>query len=509
MRNLTTVGLLAILAATAEAKPAGPPAELMASVALTTGAGMQPVRDLANAFKPGAAAFLTDAMLKTVIANVTHAKGLDGLDTAGWSYLLVTDGGDVAILGKVTDDKQLHASVGTAAVVERDHWAVVGPKPVVDKVSDYALDVLAKQAAPQQLLATVYVPNVMARYKAKLPGLRAAMMATSTGGSQVTDFLAADFDAMMALANDTQRVTIGVDTTATAATIDVALAPVPDSRLAKFVGVQKPSTFALLDKLPPTQAGMLLAGHLETGPYRDGMLEMMVKMYSASVGNEMGTAVAAVMKAATGELAMTADIEPGNGFAMTQVFTLTDSRSAEAAIVHLLDLFKSPRTFSVMGYGTTFTTTPKNPTYDGVTVRGYEVSYDFSKLPADQQKKMAAMFPATVHARVALFDGLAALVLAPKAETETNLVIDTARGKGSHFTPSKQVAELLDLAKARKDSFAFVMDFAKLIAAFGKGPSLPNASTPGVVALGFADRQFHLRFATTFATIKTLAHTGP
>ena len=507
MRTLTTAGILLGLAASAWAKPAGPPPDLMASVALTTGAGLQPVRDLANAFKPGAGALLTDAMLKTVIASAAHATSLDGLDTSGWTYLLVADGGDVAVLGKISDDKQLHASVGKATLLAKDHWALVGPKTVVDKLGAYALDVLAKEPAPAAPLATVYMPNVMARYKSRIPGLKTAMMQSSQG--QVADFLAADLDAMISIANDTQAVTIGLDTSAGSATIDIALQPVASSRLAKFVGAQKPSTFALLDKLPPTQAAMLLAGHLETGPYRDGMLELMLKMYSASVGNDMSAAVGAVMKASTGELAMTADITPGSGFAMTQVFALSDSKSAEAAIVHLLDLFKAPRKFQVMGYGTTFTTTPNNATHDGVTVRGYEVAYDFSKLPADQQKKLQGMFPATVHTRVALFDGLGALVLAPKADAETNLLIDTARGKGSHFTPSRPVAELLASAVARKDSFAFVMDFATLAAAFGKGPALPGTSAPGVIALGFADKQFHLRLATTFATIKTLAHTGP
>jgi len=251
---------------------------------------------------------------------------------------------------------------------------------------------------------------------------------------------------------------------------------------------------------------MLFAGHMETGPYRDGLIEMMMKMYSAGMGSELATAIDQIMKASSGELAMAADFRPGTGIAVSQVFAIDDQKSAEVAIGHLLDLFRAGKSFEVMGYTTTFKTIPSPPPHDGVGVRGYEMTYDFSKLPPAQKKQLEAMLPPTVAARVALFDGLAAFVIGPKAEAETSLVIDAARGKSSHFAPAKPVADLLGAARTRKDSLVFVMDFASLMAAFGKGPSIPGTSAPGVIALGFADHRFHLRLSTPYATLKSLAH---
>ena len=505
MRTLTTFALLAALAATTEAKtPAGPPPELMATVAITTGGGLQPLRELADAVKPGAGAMLTEAVVKTVAANAIHATGLDGIDVSGWAYVVVADGGDVGLLGKVVDAKQLAASIGGATMLARDHWAFVGPKRVVDTLGAYALDVLAKQATPAAPVAIIYVPNVLARYRSRLGDVETAIAANAKGPS--AELVKQYFDATLAMATDTQQIAIGLESGAATATLDIALAPIAGSRLAKFVGVQKASTFGLLDKLPPTQASMLCAGHLEAGPYHDGLIEMMMKMYSASVGGELGTAITAIMKASTGELAMAGDMHPSTGLAVTQVFSLDDPKSADVAIGHLLDTFKTARSFEVMGYTTTFKALTGVPAHDGVVIRGYEMTYDFSKLPPDQQKTLKALLPPTVSSRVALFDGIASFVMGTKADAETGLAIDAARGKSPHFVPPRPVADLLATARARKDSLAFVIDFAAVLSAFGQRPALPGASAPGVIALGFADRRFHVRMSLPFATLKSLAH---
>ena len=86
-------------------------------------------------------------------------------------------------------------------------------------------------------------------------------------------------------------------------------------------------------------------------------------------------------------------------------------------------------------------------------------------------------------------------------------MIDTARGKGSHYIAPPAVADLLAAARTRKDSFACVIDFASIASMIGGKPSVPGASAPGVIALGFADKQLHMRLSAAFATLKSLA--GP
>ena len=505
MRNFCTLGMLAVLTAATVVEAKGPPPELVATIALTTGNGLKPVRDLADVVKPGSGQMLNDGIVKMVLANVAKVPALDGFDTSGFAYVLVDSDGEVALLGHVSDDKALAKAVGGAARI-KDHWAVIGAPGVLAKLGAYALDTLAKQASPNQLGATLYPQHVLAKFRDKIAAIRQQLAVTSTASGQMGDFVVAEFDGLLGMAGDTDMIDVGLATTQTAATLDVAFVPTAGSRLAKFVALQKPSTFALLDKLPPTQAMMLLAGHLETGPYHDGLFDMVLKIYAAAAGKELGEVINSVMKAATGELAMTMDLRPGVGIAMTQVFSLSDPRGAEAAVTKLVDLFKTPKSFKLMGYTTTFTATPNVPPHDGVQVRGYDLAYDFSQMPAAQQTQMKAMFPAAVHARVATFDGTGMFVMAPQADAEANLVIDTARGKGSRFVPSKPIGELLTAARARQDSLALVVDIASMMAAFGKTMVAPGTSAPGVIALGFADKQAHLRFATTLSAIKTLAH---
>lgn len=502
---MRTLALVTVLAASQVALAGNPPPELIAQVAITTGAGLKPVRDLVDAVKPGASAMITDQTLAMMFENMLHARGFAGVDVTGYAYLLVDNTGGLALLARVTDDKAVAKISGDAQVKQKDHWAVIGPRKVLDEVSGYALDTLAKQPTPKAIGAQVFTQALLAKYGPYVEMMK-QVMASQNNGQIDPSFINAELDGLVGMMRDTAVMNVGLDETQTAATLDVALVPSANSRLAKFVATQKPSSFGLLDKLPSVTAQALVAGHLETGPYHDALIDMMMKIYASGAGNELTKLVEQIMNKATGELAMTFDMTPGAGIAMTQLFAVSDAKAVEASVAQIVALFAKPKTFQVMGYGTTMTATPGLPAHDGVTVRGYDLTYDFSKLPAAQQQQMKALMPSTVHTRVAVFDGLGAFVIAPKADAEVAQAIDAERGKVGHFVSSGPVAELLNAAKARHDSMALVVDVGRLSAAFTHAALPPGASTPGLVAIGAADKSLHLRFATTFATLKALAH---
>jgi hypothetical protein len=210
------------------------------------------------------------------------------------------------------------------------------------------------------------------------------------------------------------------------------------------------------------------------------------------------------MTASTGELAMTVDL--AQGFAMTQLFALADPKGADAAIGKIVHLFDAGKTYEVMDMPSTLKTTPNVPAYDNVALRGYDLTYDFSKLPAAKQAQMQKLFPAVIHTRVGVVDGNGMFVNGSNADVAAHAMIDAARGKGSHFTPPAQVADLLRASRSRHDSIALVMDFAAIISAVRQTAAIPGASIPGVMTLGFADKRAHLRVAASVATIKSIAH---
>jgi hypothetical protein len=440
------------------------------------------------------------------------ASSLDGFDPASWTYVLVaaTDAGPAfALLGKVTDPKVLATSAGSALTMIKGGWAVIGPKPILEQVGAYALAAIAGQPAPTAPSATVYLPHVLARYHTQLEAVRGQLLASlpTSGGGAMGQMMTAYVDGLMSLAGDTDQLTATLEATPDSATLDLALTPRPKSRLAKFVALQRPTDYALFDRLPAVSPTMLFGGHVDTGPYREGMLAVMAAIYGPAANKDLLAAMDAFRKTMTGDLAMAMQIAPGTGMAFTQLFGLSDAKAADKAMTAMLELFKAPRTMDLPNATTTIHANPDATIYDGVKLRSYETTYDLSKAQPAQRKAMEAMLPGgTHHTQIAAFDGLGIVIASPDSLADAKRAIDAARGKPPRFVAGSALGDLFAASRAHKDSVAMVFDLGGLLGAITGATG--GSGQPMMVSLGCADQRAHLRIALPAATARAAANLG-
>ena len=512
MRRLI-VGLFIVVSTFGRAHAGGktaPPSDLLATVALGPETTLDGARSFIDTVKPGSGAVV--ATVPQLIAKAVGAGSLTGIDPKGWSYLLLSDDGTtkgMVMLVPVRDARALTAAAKPAQVTVKGAWAVIGAKPLVDHVATYAFTVAPTLPRPSQPTAIVNLPAVLTRYNTAAVRQQLVAAAASPNGATIAPMLEGYYDGMLALANDSEQVIVTLDMTKDLGAIDLTLVPKVGSRLATFIALQKPADLALLDKLPAVAAPMMMVGHLDMGPYRDGLFAMAGQMYGVGTSATGGAAkdligaVAEVVKATNGDFAMTMTMTPGHAMTIDQVFGLTDMASADKAIARALDLFKAPRTMDALKIKSTIKATAPT-TYDHITLRGYEIKQDLASVPAEERKAMEAMMPGGVMAaRIATFDGVGVVAIGSDSVAEAKHVIDAARGKATHYTPSREVTSLLDTVRVRKESFGFVIDVGALAARLTSTPA--PGSEPILMSMGYADHNAHIRFAITAATLKLLA----
>jgi hypothetical protein len=511
-----TVALFASVRA--EAKPADPPAELMVSVALGQPSALKNLQAFADAIKPGTGAMMSEQVVRQQLAQVAGVPSLDGLDSSAGIYVLVIDassGPAFAVVGKVASDKTLTASTGPDHSVLKGGWAVIGGKPQIDRVAPWALSVLPAQAAPRSPTATVFVPQVIARYKTQLTQFRTMMLAgmasSASASSTMTQFMTSYIDGLASVGSDSDQLIATLDVAADSAALDLALVPHAKSRLAAFVATQKPSDYALLDKLPAGASAMTLAGHLELGPYHDGMMAAMTMFFDPTSSKDLLAVFEQLRKVATGELAAGLDFTPGTGMQMVQLYGTTDTAAATTAIGKLMDVLKVGHTNVLGNVSTTVKADPTPQSYDGVTLRGYTTTYDLSKAPQAQRDMNNKIAPGGVQRSLAAaFDNVLMLIAAPDPIAQAKQGIDAERGKPSaaRFVASKQAAAQLAAARARKDSFVALVDIGRFMALVNSQPSKPM-SGPFVISFGTADHNAHMRLAIDADTLRAASKTTP
>lgn len=499
----------------ADARPAPAPAELLATVAIGPVTTLRGLAAYIEAVAPGSGEGLSDRVLRRGIADAVGVSSLDGIDPASWMYLLVVGtSGEPAIglVARVADAKVLAANAGDRARIRRG-WAVLGARPVIDRVGSYALAALATQPAPKAPSATLYVPHLLARYHAELDAARqqmAASLAQAGPADRMSQVLVSFADGFYAALGETEQVVVTIEATQELAALDLALAARPKSRLAGFVALQRPSDYALLGKLPATASPWaMIAGHLDAGPYRDGLIELSGAFYGPGVLPDLRATFGALLKATTGDLAMTMRLSPDTGMSAAQLFGVSDAAAADRAIAGMLDLFKIGRTVDAAQISTTVKAAPDTPAHDGVALRGYRVSYDLSNTPPAQRKMMEQLARAGgADTRIATFDGVGAIATGPDSAAEAGRMIDAARGRAARFVPPPALAALLAGSRARKESVVMTFDVGGMLAAIAGGPPRGGADAPFSFSLGFADRRAHVRIAAPVASVRAAMLAG-
>lgn len=494
-------------------KPPAVPVELLASVSFGPASTLRGLQAYLEAFKPGIGTAITDQVIRTELAKELHVKSLDGVDPASWIYVLVSDSAGeptITVLAKVSDQKRLLAATGADHLSVDHGWALIGGKPQIDRLNAYAFGVIATQPTPKAPSATVYVPQLLTRYQPQLAAVKTQILTSlastaNATSSSMTRLVTSYIEGLAAVSDDTLQLVVTFDATAALASLDFALVPRDKSRLAEFNAAQKPTDFALLDKLPQTTPSMLFGGRLDFSVYHEGFMSLLAAFFDPSGNRQLSDAFEAMRKAMTGELAMAFQLVPGAGTQIVELAGINDAKLASQGVDHILELFKPGRSMNIEGVVATIKTSPQTTTYSGVTLHGYDTTYDLSKANEAQRAMHKKLMPQDVqHTQVAIYDALTLVAVSQDSVGDAKKVIDASRGKPgvARFTPSPMIRDQLAAARARKDSMVMFIDLNSLMAQFvGHG----GASPPLTMAFGTADHNAHFRVTLPAETLHTLS----
>ncbi len=513
---------LAALAALACEKASGPdPAPLPAppdAVVVTVSTGSQSkatdaIRAYAEAIRPGSGTFVRAELVADALAKQAGAESLGGLDLAGPVHLIVLDGpARTVVVGKAADRAALEKGRGGAHLVVRDGWALVGPKDAVELVASWAVPGLVATRPARALEATVYVDRLMTRHASEVTAMREAVAsqmsaADPTGAAMAVEYMTALFN----LAGDSARLGVAFAIDAERADLDLALVPRPSTPLAGFISAQKPSDFALLESLPATTpTGMVMAGHVELGPYRQSAIALFTRMMNfGDTGSDFGRAFTALAELATGDFAAGFTMGP-SGASMVELVPVSDAAAAEKVVREVAAATAAGANVTAMGIRMTHTGHVDLAQHGGAVIHGVTTTVDLDSTPPLQRDMFARMYGnGGQRTNIAFPPGALIATIGELGLIEQ--AIDARAGKAARLRLSPEIAGLVKEARGRRDSLLFVIDMVSMIGTLraiavpGAAPPPPAAGGPGfAIALGFADRAAHLRFTLRAETVRAL-----
>jgi len=518
---------LAALAAFACEKASGPdPSPLPAPpeavvVIVSTGSLVKAtgaIRAYGEAVRPGSGLFVREEMVADGLAKLAGAESLDGLDLAGPVHLIVLDGpARRVVVGKAANRAALDKGRGGAHLVVRDGWALVGPKDAVELVASWAVPGLVATRPARALEATVHIDRLMTRHAAEVTAIResaASQMSAAdpTGAAMTVEYMTALFK----LAGDSARLVVALSIDAERADLDLALVPRTSSPLAGFIAAQKPSDFALLESLPATApTGMVMAGHLELGPYRQSAIALFTRMMNfGDTGTDFGRAFTALADLATGDFAAGFTMGPA-GASMVEILPVSDAVAAEKVVREVAVATAAGVTVTAMGIRMTHTGHADLAQHGGTVIHGLTTTVDLDSTPPLQRDMFARMY-GNGGQRTSIAFPPGALIATIGELGLIEQAIDARAGKAARLRPPPEIAGQVVEARGRRDSLLFVIDLVSIVGTLravavpGAPPPPPAAPAPGLaIALGFADRAAHLRFTLSAATVRALAAAAP
>jgi hypothetical protein len=516
MKAAVAISVVSLLAACERAdappRPVPQPPALIAEVALPTLDGaLAGVKQFVNAVQPGAGGFIIER-------GILNAAGLGILEGAAGdrpAHVLVVDphthARPLAALVGVADAAKLEATAAKTGLVMRARGgrAVVGDKAVVALVADWAFATLPDRPVPAVPVATAHSAALLAAYREDIEQAGATLAAEmqAQGGGAMADRIAKGYaGAALALLENSDRLEVRVEASASDASLVLAAAPKAGSSFAGLVAAQTASDFALLARLPPSAARGVLGGTLRLGPLREPVTDLMVglfeDLYQIDITAETRAGMLSWADRVTGEFAAAIDIGP-RGVQMEQLFGVSDPAAFHQAIDGFLATF-STRPIEVTSFGakTRIAFEPAALEVDGVTFHRYTSS-------VDSTGAVAGAAPATALGThfvglFAVWDDVAGLSFGPGDPGAPRALVGATRGTAPRLSPPPRIAADLAAARDRKDSAYYFIDVAPFVAAaLPAGVQFP--SSLGIsLGLNFTGGSAQLRVAVTSAEIKAV-----
>ncbi|HEX8109337.1 MAG TPA: hypothetical protein VF516_16505 [Kofleriaceae bacterium] len=496
----------AILPLAAEADPRSPwPRELLGWAALGPPKTIRDLRAYADAIQPGLGTALSEVALRAALARAAGMRSLDGFDSAHWPYVLAAgvDGArPIALVGRVTDARQLAASAGSACIIARSGWAVVGDERVVTRIADYALAAIATKPQPRVATAEIYLSRVLDHYRSELEiarNLWLTLATMSSGGRGAAP--AGLIEALDSLASTTDRLVAMLQVTPEFSTLELRLTPKSGSWLAKLVTLQRRTSYRILERLPAGPAVMRIGGHLEAGPFRDELIRLIPAHVKPRADRSGPMIIQQAASELTGDFAVAIDVSATAPVTFTYLAGLTSTAAGERTLATYIAATQGG--YSLQTFNGVFWAkpSPKLTIYHGVTLHSIDlVSQPSTVSPAGPSPLPVDRLDGRVE--YAAFDGLGMELKADDSEREAIRTIDAARGKAPHFV----LPPLLQASSGRGDSLVLILDIARMIeAVWGHAAA---GAPPLVVTAGRADQDARITIAIPAVVLRMAASLG-
>ncbi len=256
------------------ATPAEAPAELTAMMtAGNPNAQITQIGVFVDAVMPGMAAFVTPGALMQQVEGIVGVVGLAGIDLNQPLYLMMLGEEDAVIVAAVSSEAELMESLeGTSTLaMTHDGFAAIGKFDTLSKAGGYALSNLVKSKVPELPTIDLFMGKIMSGPQGDEVRKQIRSQMNDQGAGQGVDIV-------LTIMSNIDVLTLSFDTSAEGATIRLtgtgATGEVKD-----FIAQQKPSSFAMIDRVGTGPSAMAMGGRLDLTAF----IPLLVK-----IGEEQG-----------------------------------------------------------------------------------------------------------------------------------------------------------------------------------------------------------------------------
>lgn len=475
MRNTAAVMAVAFAAvlATACEKDSKPSSEPEASrprkadgavvmvIALPSATSLGSVDGALDALQPGLGAALPSA-LPGQLASLLDRDDLGALahDRPLWIAAVAGDDGTARFAAFGADARGKPIAIG-------DDGAVHAARATVERMR-------ATPAADARL--TLYPKPLLAAYEGELRGFGAMMSAAVPGQPNMKAMMDAYVNGIIALGRQTDRVELTVRAAGGVPELAITQHAAAGTTLDTFFRAQRPSTLALLDKLPPLDPMLMtMVGEIDLTTLHAAAPEIFHELFAALYGPDNAARTSehtlAVLRLLRGDLALAARFDGTASVAMSYV---AGSKDPAELIRHTAATAKIQQEHPVELFGVR----------QEITFEDHAFRYRGQRVARQTVTTTGGPFPASIDAYFAAA-GDFVVMSTGGGEPGMRASLDAAAGEGAAFEPSPQLARSLADAREHGDSLLMFIDPGQL------GAAVPFGGL--TMALGFAEGTATLR----------------
>lgn len=366
---------------------------------------------------------------------------------------------DLVVVAAVRDPAELARGLdGDHVVRTANGWAVVGPARSADATLAWATMVLPK-LAPTRATAVAYPDAIRARWSAEL---RDEL-------EEIGPAMAPMRNMVRVFVEETESIEAHVDLEASDLVAEIKLVPRAGGAVAAVFAAQKPSTFALFERLPLPSPHGTMAGHFTLGPATRHLRFFLVDLIASEVEPSAPTVAAALrpllitfFATATGEYAGVTII---GSDAAVNTFGVGDAARTGAALERLVTAVQS------LELPPGLRISIENTTHEGVTIT--KGALFFGDVPA-------------LTGAWATWDQIFGFTITDPDAAHLRETISRSRAKPE---PPEAIAHALADARQRGDSVIQTFDV------------LPGEQTPFLLAFGVRGGAAYLHMRAPAAQI--------